>query len=319
MASKVALLLALVVWSCAPLTSSDDLKAIVDRYHRGEVHQARRFLQSYLETHPSDPQALYWMSIFVPQADTSAHYLRELLSLHPKGKLADWASVSLGKNLYARGLYLSCQKALRHNFADSTLKAEGRYWLGRAFLALNQPDSAQNCFQIVLSLGADPLLKGLAQIGIGDCLFIQGDYSSALREYRATEESSPLPEILPQILWKEALSLEGLGQNKEANKHYGYILDRFPSSYPAKAATKKLNQTPNRERLSIQLGAFKERANARNLKELLAGDGYQAWIERRGNLFAVLVGSLKERKEAKTFGEGLKRRYKLGYRIIPLN
>ncbi len=318
MASKMTLLLALVALSCAPLTSSTHLQTIADSYRRGDVEKARRSLQKYLEAHPSDPQALYWASLFEPQAETSAHHLRKLLSLQPQGELADRAAISLGENLYSQGLYLSCQKALRHNFGALTQKAEAEYWLGRNFLALNQPDSAQSCFQAAISQGVEPLPKGLAQIGIGDCFFVKGEYASALREYRATEDSLPLSQLLPQILWKEALSLEGLGRNKEANKYYGYILDRFPGSYPARVAGEKLGRKPNRERFSLQLGAFKREANARNLKGLIEGDGYQAWIEVKGDLFIVLVGSLKGREEAKAFGEELKGRYKLDYRIVPL-
>jgi len=312
-------LLALVSLSCAPLTSSTHLKTIADSYQRGEVEVVRRSLQSYLTAHPSDPEALYWASVFEPQAPTAAQHLRELLSQEPKGELSDRAAIALGINLYSQGLYLSGQKVLSHSFSDSTLKAEGRYWLGRTFLALDQPDSARSCFQTAISSGADPLLKGLAQIGSGDCYLAKREYTSALRKYRSAEDSLPLPQLLPQILWKEALSFQSLHKGKEANRYYGYILDRFPGSYAARVAGEKLGQKPAKERYSIQLGAFGKGTNARNLQRLLAGDGYETWIEIRGNLFIVLVGSFGGREEAQALGKDLKARYKLGYRIVPLH
>ena len=316
MAYRMTLLLVLVAFGCASLSSSGDLKAIINTYQRGDVEEARRSLQGYLKAHPSDPQALYWVSLFEPQAEKAADYLRKLLSLQPQGELADQAAISLGKNLYCRGLYLSCQKVLGRSFTGPDIEAKGRYWMGRAFLALNQPDSAQIYFQAVISLGTDPLLMGLAQLGKGDCFFLQGNYASALGEYKAVEDSFPLPDLLPQALWKEALSFEGLGQNGEANTYYGCILERFPGSYWAKRAGEKLGRESNGARFSVQLGAFRSLQNAQNLRKLLERDGYRAWIEAKGDLFSVLVGSLKGRKEAKTFGEELNRRYKLGYRIV---
>lgn len=312
-------LLTIALLSCAPLTSSGNLQTILDSYQRGKAEVARHSLQSYLTAHSSDPQALYWASVFEPQAGVSAQHLRGLLSAQPKGEISDRTAIALGVNLYSRGLYRSGQKALRHKFTCSALKAEGEYWLGRSLLALNQPDSARLCFQSALSSGVAPLLKGLAQIGRGDCFLAKGEYTSALREYRTAEDSFPLPQLLPQILWKEALSLQGLNKGNEANKYYSYILYRFPGSYPAGVAGEKLGRKPARGRLSIQLGAFRNGVNARNLKKLLEEDGYQAWIEVKGYLFTVLVGSLKGREEAKAFGEELNRRYKLGYRIVSLN
>jgi len=319
LAFRMIWLFALAVFNCAPLTSSGNLKTIADSYQRGEVERARCSLQSYLTTHPTDPEALYWAAVLEPQAPTAARHLQELLSQESKGELSDRATIGLGVNLYSQGLYLSGQKALRHSFSDTALKAKGRYWLGRTFLALNQPDSARSCFQSVLSSGTTPLLRGLAQIGAGDSYLVKGEYALALREYRRAEESFPLPQLLPQILWKEALSLQGLHRDKEAHRYYGYILDRFPGSYMAEDAGRRLGQRPAKKRFSIQLGAFKKGKNAKNLQRLLAGDGYQAWIEVKGELFTVLVGSLGGREETQALGKDLQARYKLGYRIVPLN
>ncbi len=314
----MAWFLTLLLVSCASLSSPTHLKTIVEQYKGGRVEEARRSLQGWLEASPPSPQALYWASILDPRAGASAQYLQELLSEEPAGELAERAAISLGINLYSRGLYLSAQKALNRQFADPTHKVEGRYWLGRTLLALNHPDSARASFHSAASSGGSPLLRGLALIGIGDCYLSQGEYSSALREYEIVQDSLPLPQFLPQILWKKALCLEGLGKGKEAERYYSYILNRFPTSWTAQVAGKRLGLQPEEERFSIQLGAFRKRANAQNLKLLLVEDGYQAWLEKRGDLFVVLVGSFEGREEAQSSGRELEAKYKLGYRIIPL-
>src|SRR5690606_35615883 len=67
---------------------------------------------------------------------------------------------------------------------------------------------------------------------------------------------------------------------------------------------------------AVQVGAFAEQANATQLGERLRGAGYPAFVERRGQSWALRVGPYVRRTEAEAQKQKLKTSQRLNGMIV---
>lgn len=71
---------------------------------------------------------------------------------------------------------------------------------------------------------------------IGEILYFQKDYSSALINYKKSLNLSDKTDFMPKLLYHCAISLDKIGDTQNANKFYSYLKSEFPQSQEAKAA-----------------------------------------------------------------------------------
>ena len=75
---------------------------------------------------------------------------------------------------------------------------------------------------------------------LGEIAYFEQDYNTALVHYKTSLNSSDKSEFMPKLLYHSAISLDKIGDTKNANKFYSYLKSKFPNS-------KEANAAPNRK------------------------------------------------------------------------
>jgi tol-pal system protein YbgF len=86
-------------------------------------------------------------------------------------------------------------------------------------------------------------LADSAQYWIGECAYAQGDYTTALVEYRKVIESFPFGDKVADALLKSGYALLELGRTAEARELLGQLVEEYPESGAAKRARERLAGT----------------------------------------------------------------------------
>ncbi|MGP1506030.1 MAG: tetratricopeptide repeat protein [Campylobacter sp.] len=71
---------------------------------------------------------------------------------------------------------------------------------------------------------------------LGEIAYFEQDYNNALSHYKASLNLSDKSEFMPKLLYHSAISLDKIGDTKNANKFYLYLKSKFPNSKEASAA-----------------------------------------------------------------------------------
>ena len=75
---------------------------------------------------------------------------------------------------------------------------------------------------------------------LGEIAYFEQDYNTALSHYKTSLNLSDTSEFMPKLLYHSAISLDKIGDTKNANKFYSYLKSKFPNS-------KEANAAPNRK------------------------------------------------------------------------
>lgn len=71
---------------------------------------------------------------------------------------------------------------------------------------------------------------------LGEIAYFEQDYNNALSHYKTSLNLSDKSEFMPKLLYHSAISLDKIGDTKNANKFYLYLKSKFPNSKEASAA-----------------------------------------------------------------------------------
>ena len=71
---------------------------------------------------------------------------------------------------------------------------------------------------------------------LGEIAYFEQDYNNALSYYKTSLNLSDKSEFMPKLLYHSAISLDKIGDTKNANKFYLYLKSKFPNSKEASAA-----------------------------------------------------------------------------------
>ncbi|MDI6739677.1 MAG: tol-pal system protein YbgF, partial [Candidatus Edwardsbacteria bacterium] len=83
-----------------------------------------------------------------------------------------------------------------------------------------------------------------ARYWIGECLYAQKQFATALDEFRTTVSDYPGQDKEPAARYKTGLCLMELGRRDEARKAWEELIRRFPKAPEAKLAGSKLGEAP---------------------------------------------------------------------------
>ena len=75
---------------------------------------------------------------------------------------------------------------------------------------------------------------------LGEIAYFEQDYNTALVYYKTSLNLSDESEFMSKLLYHSAISLDKIGDTKNANKFYSYLKSKFPNS-------KEANAAPNRK------------------------------------------------------------------------
>jgi len=233
------------------------VERIVNLIQTGNIDQARQEVENMSET-ANPPAKLFLQGLLATDGPSAGKLYEKLLETYPDYSHCDYVQFRLSQLKYACGLYISTQKELKHlilKYPNSGFIQKSYYWIGRCFLALQQPDSAAVYFKKVTALNKRTAISLLAE--------------SALDSTVAEKNATSTPEETDSAI-----------------------------------AIKKW---------TIQVGAFSRRQAALTTKSFFEHRGCNVKLGRKQKdgriLHLVWVGTFSSRKEARNYGNTLKRKY----------
>ena len=177
------------------------------------------------------------------------------------------------------------------------------YLLGLSYLKDGNFLRASDIFEIILKEFKNSAFGDQAKLGLGDTYFLRGDFLEAGACYKELISSNPSTKLKAQVYYR--LSQAGYKRgDTQAGKEY---LDKLKQDFPSSPELKLdkdlslLTDSPD-PYYTVQVGAFLNIANARNLAQKLTESGYAAYIDQVNlagkNSYRVRVGKLRTRQEA---------------------
>lgn len=173
------------------------------------------------------------------------------------------------------------------------------YLLGITYLKDDNYLRASDIFEIIIKEFPGSKFEEEAQIGLGDAYFLMQEYDKAIENYQKLIRHNDQSKFKPQAYYRISLSAAKLGNTQEAKQY----LERLNQEYPFNIETALQKDLAGRGEFyyTIQVGAFSNAENAKNLIQELIQKGYPAYIEEmesQGKVsWRVRVGRLRLRSE----------------------
>lgn len=120
--------------------------------------------------------------------------------------------------------------------------SEAIYEGGRRDYQRGEIDLARAQFLDYLSLYPNHTKADEVQFYLAETYYAAADYEEAVHQYDQVYKRHPLSPIVPDALYKQALSYEHLRRREEAIEVLGSVVSRFPNSSVAGLAHSELNR-----------------------------------------------------------------------------
>ena len=171
-----------------------------------------------------------------------------------------------------------------------------------------------------------PVLLRMAQFH-----YAQGYYISARDEFLGLARQFPNHSLAPEALYNAALCWTAMASADSAGKILRILVRKYPGSSFAKLASRELKgkedfivAEPKQEKgvrnFFVQTGAFSSRENALLQKQFFEQKGIKSQIRTKQvgsrTLYLVWVGAFSTAAEAGKYGQMLKKKYKVSYRVV---
>lgn len=218
------------------------------------------------------------------------------------------------------------ERVLAASSASSENLDELYYILGLSYLKSGNYLRASDIFEIILKEFKNSLFKDQTLLGLGDALFLKGDYAGAGGKYRELLNAKNGKDLLPALYYRLSQASFKQGKTEQAKEYLNKLKSDFPQSLEVRLSrelfplTAAPAQTGPAFYYTVQVGSFSNKANAVNLVKKLQGYGYPAFMEEGVSKdkinYRVRIGKFKSRAEAQDMENKLS---KQGYptKIIP--
>jgi len=322
----------LVVGMCVGVLSvsmGDAFDEGVRLYREGRYDEAKAFFVTYLEAHPTHPEALYYLGMVETDGLASQKHFRTVWMNHPTHPLADDALYAVAQYHYAKGYYVTAGRMFRdleRAYPESERADDASYWSASSYLAALGPDSALTEWKRFLSTYPRSELYDWAVLGIGNALFASEKYGEARSEFAKIVESAFAQELKGTALYRVGQCHEYLGDTMSARACYERIGEEFPDSFEQFLIEGSWVRRPTTvedtvAQFTIQVGAFAHKENAIKLHDLLSHKGYEVEIVTKSKedgmfLHTVRVGSYASREEAEATAAHLEKEEGFKPRIL---
>lgn len=318
-------------------------------YTEGNFAEASQYIERLLSLYPESDHAaeiVFIQAFLQPAVDTSIEMYRLIIEKFPNSKWTAKSHFELGQCYYLQGEY---DKVLAHyeniigSYPENETYWPARYWKCKGLIAKGDYGKAIIELHSLEGSGYTEIGKDMILMSLGNCYLGMEYYEHAAVSYRSLIESAPDSQWLSSAYFLLAKSLHNLGKVEDAKtlyekviEDYGQsiearqILDSLPSIQPKRveaqpAASKSVEATqalPSQVTpyFSIQVGAFSQERNAKNLTELLRKKGYFVNITApspgRSSLHKVRVGKYKTRSAALEAAQKLRKNERLDTEVV---
>ena len=299
--------------------------------------QGLQALDGYLKDHPEGQLAAragVERARLEENLEKAMDFYRRAASADPDGLWGARAVLEMGKSEYAIG---QVEKALLHfdtlvlDEDKRELQPELLFWRAQARFVLMGVKRARRDFETFVASFPDHPLALAAKLGGAECAMAEGDLDAAYATFKSLSDKGS--QVGAQALWQAAIIQEKKGNPALALGHYRELGERFPNSFEATQAQKKLKGTPLPEPkptpgekagkaafYSVQLGAFSKLEGAIRLKKQLVAKKLTVIVKEidvRGTVYHVVrVGRFPTEAAATRFAKGLEKREGWSYRVV---
>lgn len=186
--------------------------------------------------------------------------------------------------------------------ADSPFGIDELYYiLGLSYLKDGNYFRASDIFEIILNEYKRSDFKEKARLSLGDVYFLRGNFEKAKACYEELVNSNLNNELKPEVYLRLSQAGFKTGDLEEAEGYLAKLKQEFPA-YASLMDNKDTHLSgPLDYYYTVQVGAFSNIANARNLTEKLVKKGYPAYMEEERSdnktSYRVKVGKSGLRQE----------------------
>ncbi|MBN1664528.1 MAG: SPOR domain-containing protein [Deltaproteobacteria bacterium] len=207
------------------------------------------------------------------------------------------------------------EKALAQVSEDSPVVDELHYLMGACYLREGHLTRASDIFEIIINEHKNSRFYQDARMGLGDVYFLRGHFSKAVPIYQKILKEDPATEIKSRLYYRLGRFVFTTGDLEEGKVYVSDMQKPAPPALPPESKEKKNAYVllENKEGYSLQVGAFSQEKNARDLAEQLNKKNYPVYIEEikgPGKIkFRVKVGRFKDKagalkQQSRLSGEG---------------
>ena len=278
-------LFAIVILSGNSFLHSQNIDLYLSLIEEGKVAEVRSNLPALELKYPNDPGVKYLKALVHINGEESVELYRNLLKDYPNSRYADDATMKIGEYLYTRGLYSQASKHFRSipiKYNDTNLLERSIQLMVNSYIATGEEDSAKYYLR---RFGEQYPNLNIHNFGVSEI-----------------GESLDRPALV-QV--DKATATKKIAHAKET---------RQKPQIKIPPAT----QTPRP--WVVQVGAFGNYTNAKNLKMKLGEAGYSVRMDEVSSgsrrLHVVRVVRYTTRDEALTVGRELNKRFGLDFRVL---
>ena len=233
--------------------------------------------------------------------------------------------MTLAEQLFLKGDYARARSEsdrLISVVSQAKDKEEMHYIKSLSLMKLKRYVDARNSFGSM----AVGFPKGSRRVdaltGIGDTYYLEGDYGEAIKSYEAASLAYPEGKNQAPLYYRLGNCYNSSGIYKRAIEYFSKARALAPAGFEERMIPAVDSSAPDascgelpREYFSVQLGAFKARANAEGLADRLKGrysGSGEAYIETdnpgvQDALYKVRLGKFNSRQEAEDLAARLEK------------
>jgi outer membrane protein assembly factor BamD (BamD/ComL family) len=317
-------LLGWVPLGCAETLSEDKAyQTAIQYFNQQQWQEANDALRKFKNTYP---KSRWKYAVQLRLADLEKNperaieMYRTILDQAASSEWAQDARWGLAVSLFVIGSYNQAVSWLGKIEPKSHLRyAQALYLKGLSHMALKQFVPAQVCFQTILEKYSDTQWASLALAGSGETAMLLNNHAEALTTFDRYLREYPEGDMVPTVLMLKSKVLKQTGMGEESTRMLHELVTRYTESFDAEKANSKLSE--DRNKFTIQVGAFSKKEYAQKLVKKLRTLGYNAYVleaKSGTEIFnQVRVGSYTTREFSDKIGKQLAKKEKLPYIVLP--
>jgi len=309
-----------------------ELNKVIRYYNQGDFKNAQEELKSYLESNPSDYEALYYAGELEGNAEKSADFFKKVWESSSRTKKEE-AGLELCLYYQTVGLndsVLSLSSKFKKIFPKSSLLPQILWLESGSLFATGRTELALKSLKNLMELYPASPWAAWAQLGAAEIYFSEGNFNKSLKEYNKVIDKYAGTETFPLALAGMSRTLEASGEKDKAVLYLNLYKERFPRGIEVESQIHTEEVNPRKDpgtaekltgtKYSVQIGVFANQENADKMMSRLKSRGYSPdqynkTIQNK-KYYVIQVGVFNSLSEAQKLREKLEREEGEVYRIV---
>lgn len=311
---------------------SQKLNDAIKYFNQGDFKDAQEELKAYLESNPSDYEALYYAGKLESNSEKSAEYFKKIWESSTKIKKEE-AGLELCLYYQSAGFNdsaLTLSSKFKKIFPKSPLLPQMLWLESKSLLASGRMEQTLKGFRNIVELYPSSSWAAWAQLGTAEIYFSQGSFNRSIKEYTKVIDKYAGTEAFPLALAGMSHAFEASGEKDKAILYMNLYKERFPGGIEMESQIQTEEIIPRKDpgtaekltgtKYSVQIGVFANQENADKVMQKLKSRGYdpeQSYktIQNK-KYFVIQVGVFDSMSEAQKLREKLEREEGEVYRIV---